>query len=168
MYLPEYCDMVIDWFRAKPLPSEQSQDNREAVQQTYATMPTFQGFAAHIGVSTKVLYDWQNRHAAFSEACACAKDVQSQWFISGLNSGAMNPTGAIFVAKNILGWTDKQQIETTVKPDDNDATNTVKAALARATPEQLAAFAQGIQAMLANPTIPELPDHALPRASDQA
>ena len=142
--------MVVDYFAARQIPTTQSNDNREAVQQTYATMPTFQGFAGSIGVSTKVLYDWQNRHAPFSEACARARDIQEQWFIAGLSTGGMNPTGGIFVSKNILKWRDKTEVETISRTEDSEATLAMKRALEHATPDQLAALSTLVQAMLAN------------------
>lgn len=142
--------MVVEFFASRPIPTTQSDDNRESVQQTYATMPTFQAFAQSIGVSTKVLYDWQGRHATFSEACARARDIQEQWFIAGLNTGGMNPTGGIFVSKNILKWRDKTEVETISRAEDSEATTAMKQALQHATPEQLAALSSLVQAMLAN------------------
>ena len=147
--------MVVEYFASRPIPTAQSIDNREAVAQTYATMPTFQGFSGSIGVSTKVLYDWQGRHATFSEACARARDIQEQWFIAGLNTGGMNPTGGIFVSKNILKWRDKTEVETVTRAQDSEATLAMKAALEHASPEQLQALASLVAAMLANaPAIP--------------
>ena len=142
--------MVVDYFSARQIPIAQSDDNKEAVSQTYATMPTFQGFAASIEVSTKVLYDWQGRHAAFGEACARAKDIQADWFISGLTTGTMNPTGGIFVSKNIIGWRDKTDVETVSRVEDSESTLAMKQALEHATPEQLQALSTLVQAMLAN------------------
>ena len=147
--------MVVEYFASRPIPITQSPDNRESVQQTYATMPTFQGFAGSIGVSTKVLYDWQGRHATFSEACARARDIQEQWFIAGLNTGAMNPTGGIFVSKNILRWRDRTEVETVARAEDSESTSAMKAALQHASPEQLQALSVLVRAMLANaPAIP--------------
>ena len=147
--------MVVEYFASREIPTMQSPDNREAVAQTYAMMPTFQGFAGSISVSTKVLYDWQGRHATFSEACARARDIQEQWFIAGLNTGGMNPTGGIFVSKNILKWRDKTEVETVTRAEDSEATLAMKAALEHASPEQLAALSTLVQQMLANaPSLP--------------
>ena len=150
LYREEYCHLVVDYFASRPIPATQSPDNREAVQQTYATMPTFQGFAGSIGVSTKVLYDWQGRHAAFGEACARARDIQEQWFIAGLNTGGINPTGGIFVSKNILKWRDKTEVETVTRVEDSESTTAMKAALQHASPEQLAELSTLVREMLAN------------------
>ena len=150
LYRPEYCDSIVDFFAFRPIPTAQSSDAKEAIQQIYATMPTFQAFAQSIGVSTKVLYDWQNRHAAFSEACARARDIQEQWFIAGLNTGGMNPTGGIFVSKNILKWRDRTEVETVARVEDSESTTAMKLALEHASPEQLAALSTLVQQMLAN------------------
>ena len=155
LYREEYCHLVVDYFAARPIPATQSIDNREAVAQTYATMPTFQGFAGSIGVSTKVLYDWQGRHAAFGEACARARDIQEQWFIAGMNTGGINPTGGIFVSKNILKWRDRTEVETVSRAEDSESTSAMKRALEYATPAQLADLSALVAAMLANaPAIP--------------
>ena len=155
LYRDEYCAMVVEYFASREIPTMQSPDNRESVAQTYATMPTFQGFAGSIGVSTKVLYDWQGRHASFSESCARARDIQEQWFICGLNTGGINPTGGIFVSKNILKWRDKTEIETVSRVEDSESTTAMKAALEHASPGQLAELSALVRAMLANaPAIP--------------
>lgn len=147
--------MVVEYFASRQIPTMQSPDNRESIQQTYATMPTFQGFAGSIGVSTKVLYDWQGRHASFGEACARARDIQEQWFIAGLNTGGINPTGGIFVSKNILKWRDKTEVETVSRVEDSESTSAMKAALEHASPEQLQALSTLVAAMMANaPGIP--------------
>ena len=156
LYREEYAQMLVDYFESAILPGEPAPheagegSGKRALDRIYTTLPTFERFARMIGVSTRVLADWDKRHPAFLQARARAKDIQAEHFSIGLVSGAMNPTGAIFAAKNLIGWSDKQTIETTVRTEDSDSTGQLKQALAHATPDQLAAFGQLVQAMLAN------------------
>lgn len=151
LYKPEYATDIVAFFASKPVPITPPDGGaKEAVQFIYATMPTFEEFAGSIEVSTNILREWENRHAAFQVACARARDIQRRWFTAGLASGAMNPTGGIFVAKNIIGWRDKTEVETVTRAEDSDATTAMKRALAHATPEQLQALSTLVQAMMAN------------------
>ena len=151
LYRPEYAADIVAFFASKPVPVTPPEGGaKEAVQFIYATMPTFEEFAGSIEVSTNILREWENRHAAFQVACARARDIQRRWFTAGLASGAMNPTGGIFVAKNIIGWRDRTEIETVTRAEDSESTSAMKAALEHASPEQLAALSTLVAAMLAN------------------
>jgi hypothetical protein len=76
--------------------------------------------------------------------------MQEDWMANALASGIANPTGAIFVAKNMLGWRDKTEVETISRIEDSDATTAMKRALEHASPDQLQALSALVAAMLAN------------------
>ena len=156
LYRPEYAADIVAFFASKPVPVNAPEGGaKEAVQFIYATMPTFEEFAGSIGVSTVTLRDWETRHPAFALSCARARDTQRRWFTAGLASGAMNPTGGIFVAKNIIGWRDRTEVETVTRAEDSDATQAMKRALEHASPAQLAELSTLVAAMLANaPAMP--------------
>lgn len=118
VYQDDFPDRIVKWFRSAPLPFAQSPDSRESVQMIYASMPTFEAFGDHIGVSTQTLWRWERMHPPFGEACSRARDIQRRWFIAGLTTGAMNPTGGIFVSKNIIGWREKIDVEQTTTTID--------------------------------------------------
>ena len=62
----------------------------------------------------------------------------------------MNPTGGIFVAKNVIGWRDRTEVETVSRAEDSESTSAMKAALEHASPEQLQALSALVRAMLSN------------------
>jgi hypothetical protein len=68
----------------------------------------------------------------------------------GLASGTYNPTGAIFVAKNLAGWRDRTEVETVTRVEDSESTQAMKLALQHATPEQLQALSTLVASMMAN------------------
>ena len=152
-YRPEYAEMMVQWFADRGdctlrlLPDSSGAEQARAV---CSEVPTFAGFAAHIGVSPQTMDNWCKRYAEFFEARARCKAITEHWFTVALTTGAANPTGAIFVAKNILGWKDRTEVETVARVEDSDATQAMKAALQHASPEQLQALSALVRAMLAN------------------
>lgn len=120
--------MLIDYFESAPLREIPDQNltgkgsAKAAAIAICAEVPTFQAFAATLNTTPQILLDWRERHPAFKQAYARAKAMQERHFIIGLTQGTMNATGAIFVAKNILGWRDKQDIELT-GPDGGPVTS---------------------------------------------
>lgn len=151
LYRDEYPAMLVDYFEARPLGLRMIDAGQaDTARAVCSEVPTFQGFSKVIGVSPNVMCDWDRRHAAWAEARARCKAIQEDWFSNALVSGIGNPTGAIFVAKNMLNWRDKTEVETVSRAEDSDATLTMKAALEHASPDQLAALSTLVQAMLAN------------------
>jgi len=144
---------MVQWFTERGqctlrlLPDSSGAEQARAV---CSEVPTFAGFAAHIGVSPQTLDNWCKRHEAFFEARARCKAITEQWFSVALTTGAANPTGAIFVAKNILGWRDKTEVETVTRTEDSEATLAMKRALEFATQDQLDQLGALVRAMLAN------------------
>lgn len=152
LYREEYCDQLVEYFAARPLGirriSQVDKSGKEVAREICTEVPTFQGFAASIGVGPHTLIQWEKRHPAFATARARAKGMQEAFFAEGMANGLLNPTGAIFVAKNILGWRDKIDIETTAGQDSIEV-GQLKAALQAATPVQLQQFTDLIHAMQA-------------------
>ena len=151
--------MMIAWFedlasKVQPV-TDPALDAKRSVSQVCGQIPTFERFASNIGVTYKALQEWSVRHASFGEAYARAKSIQADVFTQGLATGVMNPTGAIFVAKNVLGWRDRTEVETVTRVEDSDATSAMKQALEHATPKQLAELSALVRAMLA--TAPAIP-----------
>lgn len=77
---------------------------------------------------------WRDTHEDFRNAHARCKAIQNDFFVQGLAQGIMNPTGAIFVAKNVLGWRDKVDIEQTTTTVEG--TPLMAQCLGVATPEE--------------------------------
>ena len=154
LYREEYGDIMIAWFedlasKVQPV-ADPAPDAKRSVAQVCGQIPTFERFASNIGVTYKALQEWSVRHTSFGEAYARAKSIQADVFAQGLATGVMNPTGAIFVAKNVLGWRDRTEVETVTRAEDSDATLAMKRALEHATPKQLDELRSLVASMLAN------------------
>lgn len=148
-YRDEYPAMLVEYFEAAKMPSAEPQpeeppsgkgSHRAALMQVYQYLPTFEGFGRLIKTPVSTMQEWKGRHPAFAAAYARAKDIQREHFAVGLVTGAMNPTGAIFAAKNLVGWKDKTEIETTVSADVVGMEH-MRKVLSSASPDQLQRFA---------------------------
>lgn len=70
-------------------------------------LPTFQGFAARIGVSGDTLRDWREKHPEFDDACRRAQMMQEdKWLVNSM-AGLYNSSFAQFYGKTALGYSDK-------------------------------------------------------------
>lgn len=126
-YKPEHVKKLIDYFSRAPyrqVTKKISEDQKvveipmfhedgRPVQET-SDFPTFAGFAISIGVHRDTLVEWSKNFAEFSDAYKKAKDFQENWLAVNGNRGLLPPAFAIFTAKNILGWRDKQPDEVDV------------------------------------------------------
>lgn len=111
MYKPEYCDELIKYM---------------------GEGKSFVSFAGHIGVGKRTIYDWVESHPEFKEAKAVAKAKCEEFYIRlGLDmaTGSLekcNATAYVWLTKNILRWTDRDQssevnqapINITISKDD--------------------------------------------------
>lgn len=131
-YKPEYVKELIEYFSISPyrqvnkkiteklesgdskvLEIAQFDESGRAINET-SDFPTFAGFAISIGVHRDTLVEWSKNYAEFSDAYKKAKDYQENWLAVNGNRGLLPPAFAIFTAKNILGWRDKQPDEVDV------------------------------------------------------
>ena len=125
-YKEEYCDMLIEFF------------NKPATKIVYKEMyhkgeltckipivlpeeyPTFELFAASIGVTTRTLKNWCDESPRFSFYYARAKEIQLGKLTSMAVTGMYNPVYAKFEAVNNHNQKDKQEIDTNVKGEAID------------------------------------------------
>lgn len=109
-YKPEYCDLIIQHFDKEPFTSSFD----EVSGKTYRSailLPTLTNFARTIGVSRATIYNWAEEHPEFLDAIKRAQELQEEVLMQNGLFGAYDKTFAIFTAKNICGWKDKQDIE---------------------------------------------------------
>lgn len=115
-YKSEYCDEMIDYFD-RELTETVAKDAVSArgvvqVAEERATdLPLFQDFAVRIGVHIDTLHEWKKVHKEFSEAYKRCKNMQMRHLVMNAMQGRYSNSFAIFTAKNILGWRDKQEVE---------------------------------------------------------
>lgn len=119
-YDPKYCQDILDYFGVDPYKTKTTIKNHKGDEQEievppYATdFPTLAGFAISIGVHRDTLHEWAKTHVEFSDAYKKAKDFQERFLVINGLKGLINTPFAIFTAKNVLGWRDKQPGESDV------------------------------------------------------
>jgi len=116
-YKPEYCQQLLDYFSVppykqvwKPIPTKHGQLIDVPMDEA-SDFPTLAGFAIKIGVSRDTLLEWSKAHSEFSGAYKRAIDFQENFLAVNGNKGLIPGPFAIFTAKNILKWRDKQPDE---------------------------------------------------------
>jgi hypothetical protein len=81
------------------------------LKETFTIMPTLTGFAKKVGVTTRTLANWKDKHEAFEEAyqysMAIAADMIQQFSINNVWS----PSMSVFLLKSNHGLQDKTVIE---------------------------------------------------------
>ena len=121
-YDPAFCELIIDYFERAlsadtrelapiitTIDAEKPSQKTE-VRRICAELPTLEGFAHSISVSSKVLIDWSKVHEEFGESYARAKDIQFKILVDRGLTRQYDPTAFAFVAKNITWMADKQQL----------------------------------------------------------
>ncbi len=120
-YDPIYCDQIIEYFEEKasedtrelaPTITEEigydskgEKSSRKAeVRRICAELPTLQGFARSIGVSTKTLTKWAADYEEFGDAHARAKDIQQQLLVDRGLTRQYDSAAFVFVMQNISDW----------------------------------------------------------------
>ncbi len=95
---------------------------------------SFVSFAGHINVGKRTIYEWVEKYPDFAQAKEIAKAKCQEYYISlGLdmatgNLEKCNATAYVWLTKNILKWTDKEQsdvdntqpINITISKDDGN------------------------------------------------
>ena len=71
---------------------------------------TIAGLCVYLNVHKDTIYEWSNKHQAFSDALKRGKKHQERQIVNLLTDRERFTAGSIFVAKNVLGWRDKQDV----------------------------------------------------------
>lgn len=115
-YKPEYCEQLIEYF-SQPLTRMEFKETYykgEVASRTPMIFPneypTFQGFAAKIGVLLETLINWSKEYPQFRDSYARAKEMQYDKLTSGAMIGQYNPLYAKFEAVNNHGMKEKQEV----------------------------------------------------------
>lgn len=116
----EYCDLIIEYFSKPPTRVEYKETyyKGELTSRTPIILPeeypTFERFAAQIGVSTGTLKNWCEKNRRFADCYARAKEIQLGKLTSMAVIGVYNPIYAKFEAVNNHNQKDKQEVDTKV------------------------------------------------------
>lgn len=109
-YKPEYCDLIIEHFDKEPFTTSFDEASGKTFRSAIL-LPTLTNFARTIGVARSTIYEWAKDNPEFSDAIKRAQELQEEVLMQNGLFGAYDKTFAIFTAKNICGWKDKQDIE---------------------------------------------------------
>ncbi len=115
-YRSEYCQQLINFFSVEPttevkktMTTAKGTIIEEPVQRANK-LPTFERFAANLGVHVDTLIEWTRVHRAFSEAYARAKALQKDILNTNALLGLYDSHYAKFVAVNCTDMRDRQEI----------------------------------------------------------
>jgi hypothetical protein len=116
-YKPEYCKQIEEFFDIDPyrevtdVYTYKDGTTKETIKLLPNDMIFMGDFARKIGVNKDTLYEWAKKYPEFSDSLKRANELQERLLVvNGLN-GVYNSTFAIFAAKNMIGWRDKQELE---------------------------------------------------------
>jgi len=115
-YNKEYCNKIVSFFsipHTKEVMKTKVDKNGNEVtwyENVPNALPTFEGFAASIGVHRETLLNWSKSNEDFFDAYKKAKDLQKNMLMDLGLRGYYNPTFAIFTAKNVTDMRDKQEV----------------------------------------------------------
>lgn len=84
---------------------------QEALKRVPNPLPTFEGFAAKIGVSVRRLRRWEEELPMFREACERARDLQRDFLIQNALLGLYNAAFARIVAAALCDMQDAQRVK---------------------------------------------------------
>jgi hypothetical protein len=166
-YREEYCDQIREFFLSSPrikqetvavlkhanyvnTPEDASMTTgtkREEVRRICGDLPTFEGFATTVGITTRTVRNWRGRYPDFEEACCFCEQIQREFLQQGLLDGSIPPIGGIFVAKNVTAHHDTPMVERV----EHGVTNVPEGVegelppLAERTPEELARLRQLVE-----------------------
>lgn len=108
-YDDKYGEMLVEYFLNPPRVRYKDANGEEKMgDEIY---PTFERFAANIGVVANTLEGWAKSHERFAAAYAYAKNIQRSILITKGLSGEYNPTFAKFIATTTHGMVDKSAVD---------------------------------------------------------
>ena len=120
-YHEEYADQLIDFFNQPTTRTEYAETlngKGEVIKRVPIVVPTeyptFEAFAAKLGVTTLTMRHWCEKSRRFNHAYARAKELQKAKLITNTLGGIYNPLFAKFEAINNHGMSDKTATDSTV------------------------------------------------------
>ena len=121
-YMAKYGPQMLKYFDKEPYELKEittyHQDGSIKSQKQVpwaVSLPTFQGFAAQIGVTDDTLRNWAEEYPEFGGYYRMCKQLQEKILVTNAMMGNYNAQFATFYAKNCLGYKDKQEMEVTDK-----------------------------------------------------
>jgi hypothetical protein len=107
LYKPEYCELIVEFFN---VPHTIPNPRKPKGEMIANDLPTFAMFAMKINRDPATVLGWTDQFEEFAKSYKKAKALQENMLMNNLLKGLYNPAGAIFTAKNVLGWRDRQEL----------------------------------------------------------
>lgn len=120
LYKEEYCQGMIDFFTVPTYRMVVVKRTTKALREGFEApevieefeerggdLPFLSQYAHKIGVATKTLAKWAERHEKFGEAYNVCKELQKNHLVQNGVQGNYNPAFGIFTAKNITDMRDQ-------------------------------------------------------------
>lgn len=101
-YKPEYCQVMIDYFRDDTIP-----------------FPTFELFAASIGVINNTLLNWADKYSQFKNIYEQCKEIQKGKLLQGAMTDKYNAQFAKFFAINNCNMRESTNVAMTANVTNN-------------------------------------------------
>jgi hypothetical protein len=115
-YRPEYCQEILDYFGILPTYitkkttiTKSGGEITEDVERANS-LPTIEGFANKLGVTTATIVNWTKDNEEFLSAYTRAKAMQKDILIQNGMKGLYNPQFAQFVATNCTDMRIKSEV----------------------------------------------------------
>jgi hypothetical protein len=86
-------------------------------QELGQTLPTMFGLAVYLDTHADAISQWRQEYPSFDSAVKKGEQKQQLAFGEAMMNRGGNVAGLIFLAKNAVGWADKQETRTTVQED---------------------------------------------------
>jgi hypothetical protein len=82
------------------------------LKETFNRLPTFTGFAMHVGVTPRTLYNWSEKYPLFREAMDQCNAIQDDMLQQFSLNGVWNPSMATFVLQAKHNWVKTDRVDT--------------------------------------------------------
>lgn len=117
-YDPKYCEELEKYFDVEPVKQTvktiTTKNGTVIEEEGYLPnpMPFIVDFCKKIGISKSTFHLWVKEHQEFSDAYMRIKEYQERHLVNNALLNNYNAGFASLVAKNWLGWKDKQDVTT--------------------------------------------------------
>ena len=97
-------------------PTKYKEEYCDAIVEFMSKGHTAKAWCSEVDIVEDTLYEWVKVHPNFSESLKKARQACQKWYENLFRSAAVgkienfNATAAIWLSKNVIKWTDKQEI----------------------------------------------------------
>lgn len=159
-YRPEYCDLIIKFFKdAEPwyeypvtVYNKDGSVQKEYMERKPNPPPFLTTFAREVlGVHRDTLYGWKEDHADFSYALKICEGIVEEFLIENGLLGMYAPAFCIFAAQNLIGWRNRKALDVTTNGKPLSSASPTLPDLSKLSDDELIALRK-LHSKMAKPT----------------